>query len=221
MIGMKYGSVVRIVDNNYIKYLLTVLRNEDTPPVTFRRTMKMIGVLIGYEIAGDLNYKKISVVTPLKAKANGVSITQLNDIILVNILRAATPLIEGLQEIFFEAKLGIILLQRKEVDSIEKMDSILYFSKLPKITPNDLIIIADPALATGSTLMKAIKTIKDAAPESRIIIASVISTDYGINRIRNFTADKVRIYTVEIDTKLNKRGYIIPGLGDAGDRAFG
>jgi uracil phosphoribosyltransferase len=221
MIGMKYGSVVRIVDNNYIKYLLTVLRNKDTPPVTFRRTMKMIGVLIGYEIAGDLNYKKISVVTPLKAKANGVSITQLNDIILVNILRAATPLIEGLQEIFFEAKLGIILLQRKEVDTIEKMDSILYFSKLPKITPNDLIIIADPALATGSTLMKAIKTIKDAAPESRIIIASVISTDYGINRIRNFTADKVRIYTVEIDTKLNKRGYIIPGLGDAGDRAFG
>ncbi|MDG7038698.1 MAG: uracil phosphoribosyltransferase [Nitrososphaerota archaeon] len=218
---MKYGSVVRIVDNNYIKYLLTVLRNKDTPPVTFRRTMKMIGVLIGYEIAGDLNYKKISVVTPLKAKANGVSITQLNDIILVNILRAATPLIEGLQEIFFEAKLGIILLQRKEVDTIEKMDSILYFSKLPKITPNDLIIIADPALATGSTLMKAIKTIKDAAPESRIIIASVISTDYGINRIRNFTADKVRIYTVEIDTKLNKRGYIIPGLGDAGDRAFG
>ncbi len=221
MIGMKYGSVVRIVDNNYIKYLLTVIRNKDTSPVTFRRTMRMIGVLMGYEIAGDLNYKKISVITPLKAKANGVSITQLNDIILVNILRAATPLIEGLQEIFFEAKLGIILLQRKEVAAIEKIDSILYFSKLPKITPNDLIIIADPALATGSTLIKAIKTIKDMAPENKIVIASVISTEYGINRIRNFTADKVRIYTVEIDSKLNKRGYILPGLGDAGDRAFG
>ena len=221
MIGMKYGSVVRIVDNNYIKYLLTVIRNKDTSPVTFRRTIRMIGVLMGYEIAGDLNYKKISVITPLKAKANGVSITQLNDIILVNILRADTPLIEGLQEIFFEAKLGIILLQRKEVDAIEKIDSILYFSKLPKITPNDLIIIADPALATGSTLIKAIKTIKDMAPENKIVIASVISTEYGINRIRNFTADKVRIYTVEIDSKLNKRGYILPGLGDAGDRAFG
>jgi len=218
---MQYRSAVRKIDNNYMKYLLTIIRNKDTPPIIFRKTMKMIGVLMGYEIAGDLAYKRVSITTPLQAKASGVSIIQLNDVVLVNILRAATPLIEGLQEIFLEAKLGIMLLQRKEANSIEEMDSTMYFSKLPKMASEDLIIIADPALATGSTLIKAIKAIKDVAPENRIVIASVISTEYGINRVRNSTADKVKIYTIEIDSRLNKNGYIIPGLGDAGDRAFG
>lgn len=155
-------------------------------------------------------------------EAKGVVIRDLDNIMIVNVLRAATPLVEGLLKAFPAAKQGVVAASRKEVESSSpptEMEVQITYMKFPRISRDDIAIIADPMIATASTMMKILDMISQLRPK-RMIIASVIASEYGITKIRNKYPD-VDIFTVSIDPEINNRGYIVPGLGDAGDRSFG
>lgn len=210
--------MLKILDHPYIQMLLTKLRDKRTNFIDFRETVKEMGELMAYEIARDLEYEEIKVETPL-AVANGLKLK--DEVVLVIVLRAALPLVNGMMEVFKDAFLGVIAAKRIEETHHGGLDfevAISYF-KLPSID-NRVVIIADPMLATGSTMIKIISKIKSMGKPKRIIVATIISAKPGVERVLSIHPD-IDIYTIAMDNILNEEGYIVPGLGDAGDRAFG
>lgn len=203
----------------YLQTLLTKLRDRKTNFIEFRKIVREIGIFMAYEIANRLDYKTIDVETPL-GLAKGA--TRKDEIVLVIVLRAALPLVNGMMEVFRDAYLGVIAAKRVENNenhaSLDFGVEVSYF-KLPKID-NRVVIIADPMLATGSTMNIILRKIKEIGKPKKIVLATIISSKPGIERIQKLHPD-VDVYTLAIDEKLNDRGYIVPGLGDAGDRAFG
>lgn len=203
--------------------ILTQLRDKKTDSTTFRKGLVRLGRLIGYRIANTMDYEKVEVETPLNVKAEGIRIYDLENVIVISVLRAATPLVEGLLKAFSAAKLGVIGASRKERSgekSPKSMKIEVFYKKLPRIRKGvDNVIIADPMIATASTLLKVLPDIVIARPK-KIFIASVLASDYGIKRLME-KYKQIDIFTVAVDSKLNNKGYIVPGLGDAGDRAFG
>ena len=204
-------------------HFLTQLRSKNTDQITFRKTLVKLGRIIGYEILNMLDYSIIEVETPLGVKAKGIYIHDLENIVVINILRAATPLVEGLLKALPTARLGVIAASRKEreVESgfPTEMQVQIFYSKIPEITPKDTVVIADPMIATASTMLHALNIVKKQNPK-RIFVVSIIISEYGVKRILEEHPD-VNIITISIDPELDNRGFIIPGLGDAGDRAFG
>ncbi len=178
---------------------------------------------MGYEIVGTMNHRTIDVETPTGSIAKGVQITDSQNVMIVNVLRAAVPFVEGLLKIFPAARQSVMSAKRIEEGiaapnynfRIERN-----YSKISKIYPNDTLIIADPMLASGSTLVSVIDDLLEVSNPKRIIVASVISAPLGIQRILD-KFPNIEIFTASIDEGLNEHGYILPGLGDAGDRAFG
>ncbi|MEM4911312.1 MAG: uracil phosphoribosyltransferase [Metallosphaera sp.] len=211
-----------LLDKPLFLHILTQLRNKDTDQIMFRKGMVRLGRLIGYEISNNLDLDIIQVTTPLGANVKGVVIKDLENIMIINVLRAATPLVEGLLKAFPAAKQGVIAASRRESESTSPPKEIevdITYLKIPKISKEDIVIIADPMIATASTMLKVLNRVTELSPK-RIIIASIISSEYGINRImKKFSF--IDIFTVSIDPEINNSGYIIPGLGDAGDRSFG
>ncbi|QKQ99841.1 uracil phosphoribosyltransferase [Metallosphaera tengchongensis] len=215
-----------LLDKPLFLHILTQLRDERTDQVAFRKGMVRLGRLIGYEIANRLDFEIVEVKTPIGVSTKGLVIRDIDNILIVNILRAATPLVEGLLKAFPAAKQGVIAASRMEIGESQtssspptEMDVKISYEKMPKISSKDIAIIADPMIATASTMLSALRRVSYANPR-RIIIASVISSSYGIRRIQNHYPD-VDIFTVSIDPEINLSGYIVPGLGDAGDRSFG
>lgn len=204
-------------------HFLTQLRSKTTDQINFRKTMVRLGRIIGYELLNTLDYETVEVETPLGTKARGIRIYDLENIVIINVLRAATPLVEGLLKALPTARLGVIAASRKEKEVKEEfpeeMEVEIFYSKIPNITSKDNVIIADPMIATASTMKKIISIIKNYSPK-RIYIVSVIVSDYGIRKLLAEFPD-IYLFTISIDPELDNRGYIIPGLGDAGDRAFG
>ncbi|WP_338599934.1 uracil phosphoribosyltransferase [Sulfolobus tengchongensis] len=212
-----------IVDKPLTLHILTQLRDKNTDQINFRKNMVRLGRILGYEIANTLDYEIIEIETPLNVKTKGIDIVDLNNIVIINILRAAVPLVEGLLKAFPKARQGVIAASRVEINGAEvpkEMQVTIYYKKIPEIKAGiDNVIIADPMIATASTMLKVLEEIVRANPK-RIYIVSVISSKYGIDRILS-NYPSVYLFTVSIDPELNKKGYILPGLGDAGDRAFG
>lgn len=204
-------------------HILTQLRNKDTDQINFRKGLVRLGRLIGYEIANTMDYEIVEVETPLGVRAKGVRIYDMENVVIINILRAATPLVEGLLKAFPAARQGVITARRKEFTGKEppkEMEVEISYEKIPKIKENiDNVIISDPMVATGSTMIKVIEKIITSRPK-RIYVASVIASEYGVKRILEKYPD-IYFFTISIDPELNNSGYIVPGLGDAGDRAFG
>ncbi|EHP69530.1 MAG: uracil phosphoribosyltransferase [Metallosphaera yellowstonensis] len=203
-------------------HILTQLRDERTDQVMFRKGMVRLGRLMGYKIANYLDFDYVTVRTPLGVTTRGVVIRDLDNIVIINVLRAATPLVEGLLKAFPAARQGIIAASRKEIEAPEppkEMEIIISYEKIPRITENDVVIVADPMIATASTMLKVIEKVSKSSPK-RMIIASVIASKYGVRRILE-RHPNVMLFTVSVDPELNSKGYIIPGLGDAGDRSFG
>ncbi|AWR97205.1 uracil phosphoribosyltransferase [Acidianus sulfidivorans JP7] len=204
-------------------HILTQLRNKDTDQINFRKGMVRLGRLLGYEIANTMDYEIVEVETPLGVKAKGIRIFDMDNVVIINILRAATPLVEGLLKAFPAARQGVITARRKEFEGTappKEMDVEISYEKIPKIKENiDNVIISDPMVATASTMIKVINKIANANPK-RLYIASVIASEYGVKRILEQYPD-IYFFTIAIDQELNNKGYIVPGLGDAGDRSFG
>ena len=211
--------MIKILGNNYLQSLLTILRDRKTNFVVFRETVKEIGKFMAYEIAKELDYSDVNVETPL-----GIAKGKKRDdeIVLVIVLRAALPLVHGMMEVFRDSYLGVIAAKR--IENNEDHAGLdfgveISYMKLPNID-DKVIIIADPMLATGSTMISILSRLKELGKPKRIILATIISARPGVERVMKIHKD-IDVYTLAVDNELNSDGYIVPGLGDAGDRAFG
>ena len=205
--------MLTLIKSPFIEYKLTILRNKRTSNSLFRQTMNEISHLIASDVLQHLNYKKISVQTPL-TKTSGLDIA--NPPIIVPILRAGLGLIEGFVKFLPDVEKGHIGLYRDE----QTYQPVEYLCKLPKVK-NKIVIVLDPMLATGNSSSAAIDLIKEKGVKiSNIKLVSLLAAPEGV---KNLTKKQkgLHIFTCSLDKKLNKNKFIVPGLGDAGDRYMG
>lgn len=205
------GKVV-IFNHPLIHHKLSLIRNENTNTKDFRQTVSEIGGLMAYEVTRDLKTVEVDVKTPIAvAKTKQLA----NDVVLVPILRAGLGMIEGIMNLIPTAKVGHIGLYRDE----ETLEIHTYYAKFPDIINKSSVMIVDPMLATGGSLIKAIDLVK-ATGAKDIIYVGLVGAPYGVERVTKAHPD-VSIFLAALDERLNDKGYIVPGLGDCGDRLFG
>ncbi len=192
------------------------LRNKLTAPPEFRKQLFQLGRYLAYEISKELPTETKVVEGPL-GKAEYIDVG--NDLVILGVLRAALPMAEGVFEEFPEASIGFLSASRGTMigNQGREFEIDTSYAKVPTCT-NKTVLIVDPMLASASTLLKIIEGIQEQKPEN-ILVVSAIGTEYGIGRIEK-KFPQVQIYIGIIDPVLNEVGYIIPGLGDAGDRAY-
>ena len=205
--------MITLIQSSFLEYKLTILRNKKTPNSLFRQTMNEASYLIAAEVLKHLSYKSISIQTPIQ-KTVGKQLSQ--KVILVPILRAGLGLLEGFIKFLPNAEKGHIGLYRDE----QTYKPVEYLFKLPK-TNNKKIIVLDPMLATGNSSIAAIDLVKSKGVKMKdIFLVSLLGAPEGIKNIQK-NQKGLRIFTCKIDSKLNKNKFIVPGLGDAGDRYMG
>jgi uracil phosphoribosyltransferase len=201
---------------------LSQLRSADMEQVAFRKGLVKLGRICGYEIIdGAMETEYVSITTPL-AETTGERVKGLDDVVIVNVLRAATPFVEGLLKAFPRAKQGVISAGRDEEAGMTdgEFPITIDYTKLPEITPEDTVIVADPMLATGSTMCTVLEHVLADAPEpEHLFVLSAVSAPDGLLRVGE-RFPEADLLTVSIDERLDENGFIVPGLGDAGDRAF-
>ena len=203
-------------ENVVVSEIIGVIRDETTNAMVFRTKLTRLGQLLAYEAAKFLDTKKTEVETSL-GKAEVISINE--DMVVISILRAALPMSEGVLETYSEASIGVVSMSRGKMLQEDGKDFRIDcpYMHIPYLE-NKFVIIVDPMLASGSTMLYLLKSIKNQKPK-KIVILCAIACKYGINRIlREYP--EVTIIAGAVDPTLDGRGYIVPGLGDAGDRAF-
>ena len=201
-----------IIDHPLVKRDLTLLRDKKTPSYQFREILRRTASLMAYEVSRGLPVKKVEVQTPLE-KTKGVAINQ--PIVLVPILRAGLGLLNGFIEVMPNARVGHIGLFRDE----ETLKPVDYYFKVPRNLDKALVLLLDPMLATGGSAVAAISYLKDHGAK-KIRFVCLVAAPEGVRKVRKMHPDTL-IITCSVDRGLNNRGYILPGLGDAGDRIFG
>jgi uracil phosphoribosyltransferase (EC 2.4.2.9) len=213
-----------LITHALAKDTLSTLRSVETEQVGFREGLVDLGRVCGYEIIdGAMDSEFVPIQTPL-AETTGERVTGLDDVVIVTVLRAATPFVEGLMKAFPQARQGVISASRDEaagMDDEGEFPITVEYVKLPEITNDDTVIVADPMLATGSTMCAVLDHVLNAADGFDDLLAlSAVSAPEGVLRVSE-TVPEADVLTVAIDDKLDDDGFIVPGLGDAGDRAFG
>jgi uracil phosphoribosyltransferase len=201
-----------IIDHPLVKRDLTILRDRKTPGNQFRAVLRRTASLMAYEVTRDLKTKRTMIATPLERTA-GHSVAQ--PVVLVPILRAGLGLVGGFVEVIPDAKVGHIGLFRNE----ETLQPVDYYFKVPKNLRQSMVFVLDPMLATGGSGTAAVKYLKDRGARS-VRFVSLVAAPQGVRMLLRAHPDII-VYTCALDRTLNKRGYILPGLGDAGDRMFG
>ena len=206
-------SQLHIIDHPMIQHKLTIMRNKETGSKDFRELLKEIALLMGYEITRDLPLENVEIETPLcKMTAKMVSGRKLA---IVPILRAGLGMVDGLRTLVPVAKVGHIGLYRNE----ETHKPVVYYCKLPEDIQQRLVIVTDPMLATGGSACDALQMLKERGC-TNIRLMCLVSAPECIKKVQAEHPD-VDIYTAAVDDHLNSAAYIVPGLGDAGDRIFG
>ncbi|HPU43899.1 MAG TPA: uracil phosphoribosyltransferase [Dictyoglomaceae bacterium] len=205
--------MVAVVDHPLVQHKLTRLRDKNTSPKEFRELLAEISSLMIYEVTKDLPIKEVEVETPMSI-AKGKVLNDV-DIAIVPILRAGLVMAEGILQILPSSKVGHIGLYR-DPDTLQPVQ---YYTKLPDDISEREVIIVDPMLATGGSAIAAVSILKAKQVKSMKFVC-IIAAPEGIKTLQEAHPD-VEIYTAAIDDHLNEHGYIIPGLGDAGDRLFG
>ena len=206
------NAELHLMDHPLILHKITMLRNVETDTKDFRQLVTEISLLIGYEATRDLPLVDVEVETPL-VKTTGKAIPK--NVCLVPVLRAGLGMVDAMLSLLPAARVGHIGLYRDE----KTMQPVEYFCKLPKDIEKRDVFVVDPMLATGGSGIDAISQIKQRHPKS-IRFLCLIAAPEGIARIQKDHPD-VDIYVAALDSHLNDHGYIVPGLGDAGDRLFG
>jgi uracil phosphoribosyltransferase len=201
-----------VIDHPLVKRDLTVLRDSRTPSYIFRAVLRRTASLMAYEVTRDLRVRQTSVRTPLERTAGHVVAEPL---ILVPILRAGLGFVGGFVEVMPNARVGHIGLYRDE-QTLKPVD---YYLKLPKRIGRARVLVLDPMLATGGSAVEAVSILKKRGAR-KIMFVSLVAAPEGVRRLVRAHPD-VRITTCALDRELNRKGYILPGLGDAGDRIFG
>jgi len=206
-------SKVYVFDHPLIQHKLTYIRDKNTGTKDFREMVEEVAMLMAYEITRDFPLEEIEIETPVaKAKCKVIAGRKVG---LIPILRAGLGMVDGMLKLLPAAKVGHIGLYRNP----ETLEPVEYYIKLPTdVEERDLIVI-DPMLATGGSAAAAITLLKKRQVKS-IKLMSLIAAPEGIERVKREHPD-VDIYVAAVDEKLNDHGYIVPGLGDAGDRIFG
>ena len=204
---------VNILDHPLIQHKLTQIRQKNTSTTQFRRMINEIGGLMVYEITRDLPLEQIEIETPVaKTKANVIAGKKM---VVVPILRAGLGMVDGILQMIPSARIGHIGIFRDE----ETLQPVEYFAKFPDGLDQRDIFIVDPMLATGGSAIAAINSIKERGAKN-IKLVCLVGAPEGVKAINDAHPD-VTVYLASLDEKLNEKGYIVPGLGDAGDRIFG
>jgi len=201
-----------IIDHPLAKRDLTILRDKKTNPLEFRNAIKRISSVLITAVTKNFELKEIKVQTPLE-RTMGYKLN--HEVVIVPILRAGLTLVEPFLEMIPDARVGHIGLYRDE----ETLKPVDYYLKLPKNIKKAKVLIIDPMLATGGSATAAISFLKKRGAKDITLICLVAAPE-GVNKVSTEHKD-VKIFAVSLDRTLNSRGYILPGLGDAGDRTFG
>ena len=204
---------VNILDHPLIQHKLTQIRQKETSTTQFRQMINEIGGLMVYEITRDLPLEQIEIQTPVATtKANVITGKKM---VVVPILRAGLGMVDGILQMIPSARIGHIGIFRDE----ETLQPVEYFAKFPDGLDQRDIFIVDPMLATGGSAIAAINSIKKRGAKN-IKLVCLVGAPEGVKAVNEAHPD-VTIYLASLDEKLNEKGYIVPGLGDAGDRIFG
>jgi uracil phosphoribosyltransferase len=203
---------VHLVDHPIAQHALLLLRDKDTYPSRFRRLAQRLSLVIAIDATRDLPVESRTVTTPLEP-ATGTSLK--GDVVIVPVLRAGLIMAEVVLDLLPEARMGHVGLQRDERTAVASQ----YYLKLPPIGSETMVLIVDPMLATGGSAVMALNLVRDAGARA-VRLLSIVSAPEGLQTIQAAYPD-VDIYTGAVDGQLNAQKYILPGLGDFGDRLYG
>ena len=206
-------SKLVVVDHPLVQHKLTMMRKTDAGAKDFRELLNEISMFIAYEVTKDLPLEDIEIETPICKTTSKVIAGR--KLAIVPVLRAGLGMVDGFLSLVPAAKVGHIGLYRDP----ETLEPVEYYCKLPSDVPEREIVVVDPMLATGGSASAAVRFIKDRGGK-HIKLMFLIAAPEGIERVQKEHPD-VDIYLAAVDEKLNEHGYIVPGLGDAGDRLFG
>ena len=205
-------SKVSILDHSLIKHKLTNIRKIETGTKDFYQNVEEIAGLMAYEITRDFPLKKVTINTPICLSEQ---YELANDVVIVPILRAGLGMVEGIRSMLPTAKVGFVGLYRDE----ETLEPHEYYAKFPENIKDAIVLVVDPMLATGGSAAAAIDIVKSKGAKD-VRFVGLVGAPIGVDTLKAAHPD-VPIYLASLDEKLNENGYIVPGLGDAGDRLFG
>ncbi|MEO7242314.1 MAG: uracil phosphoribosyltransferase [Variovorax sp.] len=204
---------IHLIDHPLVQHKLTLMRRKDASTNSFRTLLNEVSMLLAYEVTRDMPMQDIEIETPLETMQ--AKVIDGKKLVLVSILRAGNGILEGMLSVVPGARVGHIGLYRDP----KTLTAIEYYFKLPRDMHDRDAIIVDPMLATGNSAIAAVERLKELNPKS-IKFVCLLTCPEGIAALHAAHPD-VPIYTAAIDRQLNDHGYILPGLGDAGDRIFG
>ena len=202
-----------VVDHPLVQHKLTIMRDKETPTAVFRQLLREISQLLAYEVTRGLPMTTKQIETPMQTM--DAPTLDGKKLALISILRAGNGLLDGVLELIPSARVGFVGLYRDE----ETLQPVQYYFKVPEALEDRLVIAVDPMLATGNSSVAAIDLLKESGA-TNIRFLCLLAAPEGIARMKDAHPD-VPIVTAAVDHKLNDIGYIVPGLGDAGDRMFG
>jgi len=204
---------VHLVEHPLVQHKLTLMRRKEASTNSFRRLLQEISALMAYEVLRDMPMHDIEIETPLETMTSRV--IDGKKLVFVSILRAGTGILDGMLTVVPAARVGHIGLYRDP----KTLVAIEYYFKMPGDLDERDVVVVDPMLATGHSAVAAVERLKECSPRS-IKFVCLLTCPEGIEALQDAHPD-VPIYTAAIDRRLDEHGYIVPGLGDAGDRMFG
>ena len=204
---------VHLVSHPLVQHKLTLMRKKESSTSSFRRLLNEVSMLMAYEVTRDMPMQEVEIETPLETMT--AKMIDGKKLVLVSILRAGTGILDGMLTVVPGARVGHIGLYRDP----KTLQAVEYYFKMPKDMQERDVVVVDPMLATGNSAVAAIDRVKALNPKS-IKFVCLLTCPEGIATLNKAHPD-VAIYTAAIDRQLNDHGYILPGLGDAGDRIFG
>ena len=207
------NSKVHLIDHPLVQHKLTLMRRKDASTNTFRTLLNELSMLMAYEVTRDMPMQDTEIETPLETMTSKV--IDGKKLVFVSILRAGNGILEGMLSVVPGARVGHVGLYRDP----KTLTAVEYYFKMPHDMNERDIIVVDPMLATGNSAIAAVERLKELNPKS-IKFVCLLTCPEGIAALQKAHPD-VPIYTAAIDRELNSHGYILPGLGDAGDRIFG
>ena len=204
---------VHLIDHPLVQHKLTIMRKKETSTAGFRQLLREISLLLAYEVTRELPMTTERIETPLVEM--DAPVLEGRKLALISILRAGNGLLDGMLELIPSARVGFVGLYRDE----ETLKPVQYYFKVPQPLDDRMVIAVDPMLATGNSSVAAIDLLKEAGAKD-IRFLCLLAAPEGVARMKEAHPD-VPIITAALDDHLNEHGYIVPGLGDAGDRMFG
>ncbi|WP_062207277.1 uracil phosphoribosyltransferase [Aureimonas sp. AU12] len=204
---------VTVIDHPLVQHKLTLMRRKETSTASFRRLLREISTLLCYEVTRDLDLTTMPIETPMEAM--DAPILEGKKMVFASILRAGNGLLEGMLDLVPAARVAHIGMYRDH----ETLQPVEYYFKAPEDLGNRLVIVVDPMLATANSATAAMEKLKERGARN-IRFLCLLAAPEGIQRFRDAHPD-IPIFTASIDRGLNEKGYIMPGLGDAGDRMYG